>query len=75
MGKTIAYYDSFSGSHSRVEVASIEVYEDSVRVRPDRDHWGIFIEKRDLDELLNSGHVIKDFTIEGCSCKEEWHIL
>lgn len=74
MGKTISYYDSFSGRSYSFVIERIEVLDDSIRVRPARDHWGVFIEKSDLGELLASGFVIKTSTLEGCTLQEEWFI-
>ena len=74
MGKTIFYYDSFTGQSCSFVIERIEVQDDSIRVRPAGDHWGVFIERSDLGELLSSGFVIKTWTLEGCSLQEEWFI-
>ena len=75
LGKNISYFDSFSGSHYNFCIAWVEEFEDSVHVKPQQeDHWGVYIRKPILHELVTVGTVTKYFTIEGCSCREKWTI-
>lgn len=75
VGKTISYYDSFSGSHSYFQISTVEDCDNSIRVRPDREgHWGAFIPKKYLGELLTSGKYTYSYSLEGCALKEEWKL-
>ena len=75
IGKTIYHRDSFHSGSSTFQIFTIEDCEDSIRVRPDREgHWGIFIPKRYLGDILTSGKYSYSYTIEGCTCTEEWSL-
>ena len=73
IGKTIYHRDSFYSGSTEFQISSVEDCEDSIRVRPQREgHWGIFIPKKHLGEILTSGNYSYSYIIEGCSCREEW---
>ena len=75
VGKTIYHRDSFHSGSENFNIFSVEDCNDSIRVRPDvEQHWGVFIPKKYLGELLTSGEYSYNYTIEGCSCKEEWKL-
>lgn len=76
VGKTIDNYNSFNGSGSRFQISKVEDYDESIRVYPDREgHWGCFIPKKYLGMILTNGTYTEYFSIEGCSCREEWTLL
>lgn len=74
IGKNISHYNGFTGSSNWFKITRVEVYEDSVKVLPDACVWGIYIPVAILNDLLNEGRVETLFTVEGCSCREEWTI-
>ena len=76
VGKTISHYDSFHGSGDYFKIARVEDYESSIRVYPDRaEHRGYFIPKKYLGEILTGSIYTEYFSVDGCSCREEWRLL
>lgn len=76
MGKRISHYDSFSGSSDWFTIGYVKNEKKSIRVFPERGKgWGVWIEKKHLPELLQSGSYVKNFEIEHCSCHEQWELF
>ena len=76
VGKTVEHYNSFHGSVAYFKIARVEDYENSIRVYPDRaEHWGCFIPKKYLGEILTGGTYTEYFSVDDCSCREEWRLF
>lgn len=75
IGKTISWFDGFSGSSDWFRIGHIENSGNSVRVRAAKDKgWGIFIPKDIIESLLNFGTVSRKGELECCSFAETWSI-
>ncbi len=75
IGRTIKWFDGFSGSSDWFIIGHIEVSGSSIRVRAAKDKgWGVFIPKAAIETLLNSRSYEKKGSLEGCAFTEKWSI-
>lgn len=76
-GKTISFYDGFSGSHDYFKIGHVEsVSKESIRVRAEKDKgYGVFIPQKIIETLLSEGKYIEKNSIERCPFEIRWSLL
>lgn len=76
-GKTISFYDGFSGIHAYFKIGHVEnVSNASIRVMEIKDKGsGVYIPKIIIGQLLSEGKYIQKNSIERCPFEVRWSLL
>lgn len=75
LGKTISYYDSFNGSNAHFTIGHVQNESTSIRVHQERGKgWGVWIQKKHLPELIESGTLVVSDVIEHCNVQQTWKL-
>lgn len=77
LGKTISFYDGFSGSHAYFKIGHVEnVSNESIRVMEIKDKGsGVYVPKIIIGKLLSEGKYIEKNSIERCPFEVRWSLL
>lgn len=76
MGKTISYYDGWSGSHDYFKIGYLKKDGSSIHVFPEKGKgWGVLIPLDILPQLIEKGKYTKSNEIERCPYEIRWELL
>ena len=76
IGKTISYYDGFSGTHDYFIAGHLEYVGSSVRIQEEKGKgFGIFIPKKIILQLLENGTYVQKGEVEQCPFEIRWKII
>lgn len=77
LGKTISFYDGFSGRHAYFKIGHVKnMSYGSIRVMAIKDKGAeVYIPKTIIGELLSEGKYIHKSCIERCPFEIRWSLL
>lgn len=75
LGKTINYYDSWNGNNDHFTIGYVQNEKTSIRVHQERGKgWGVWIQKKHLSELIESGTLVVSEMVDHCNVQQTWKI-
>lgn len=75
IGKTISYYDGWSGSCDYFKIGYLQKDGPSIRVFPEKGKgWGVFIPHDIIPQLIEAGKAERHNEVERCAYTTTWEL-